>query len=453
MFKKILIANRGEIAVRIIRACKEMGIRTVAAHSTADTESLAVRFADQSVCIGPAEASKSYLRIPSLISAAEVTSCDAIHPGYGFLSENAGFAEVCGECNITFIGPSPSAIRQMGHKSVAKDTAKAAGVPTVPGSDGPLTSEEQAIEVARQIGYPVILKAAAGGGGRGMRIVHEEGDIVSQLRLVQAEAGAAFGDNTIYMEKYVLNPRHVEVQIIGDKHGNVVHLYERDCSIQRRHQKLIEEAPSPALDAKLRHKMTEAAIKLAKHINYFTTGTLEFLLDARGHFYFMEMNTRIQVEHPVTEFITGIDLIKEQISVAAGKPLSFKQDDIKISGHSIECRVNAEDPDKFLPSVGTIKELYMPGGPGVRVDSAIYQGYKIPPYYDSMIGKVIVHANTRDEAIHRMMRALGEIHIAGVKTTVPLLHKIMHSTEFKSGKVSTSFLENFLKNQTTGGTA
>ena len=453
MFKKILIANRGEIAVRIIRACKEMGIRTVAAHSTADTESLAVRFADQSVCIGPPEATKSYLRIPSLISAAEVTSCDAIHPGYGFLSENAGFAEVCGECDITFIGPSPDAIRQMGHKSVAKDTAKAAGVPTVPGSDGPLTSEEQAIEVAKQIGYPVILKAAAGGGGRGMRIVREESEIVSQLRLVQAEAGAAFGDNTIYMEKYVLNPRHVEVQIIGDKHGNLVHLFERDCSIQRRHQKLIEEAPSPALDAKLRHKMTEAAIKLAKHINYFTTGTLEFLLDERGHFYFMEMNTRIQVEHPVTEFITGIDLIKEQISVAAGLPLSFKQEDIKISGHSIECRVNAEDPEKFLPSVGTIKELYMPGGPGVRVDSAIYQGYKIPPYYDSMIGKVIVHAATRDEAIHRMMRALGEIHIAGVKTTVPLLHKIMHSAEFKSGKVSTSFLENFLKNQTPNGQA
>ncbi|MBI5179404.1 MAG: acetyl-CoA carboxylase biotin carboxylase subunit [Nitrospinae bacterium] len=446
MFKKILIANRGEIALRIIRACKEMGIRTVAAHSTADTESLAVRFADQAVCIGPGEAQKSYLKIPSLISAAEVTNCDAIHPGYGFLSENAGFAEVCGECNITFIGPSPESIRLMGNKSVARETAVKAGVPVVPGSDGPLEKEADAQKFAAEIGYPVILKASAGGGGRGMRIVHEESELLDSLKIVQAEAGAAFGDKSIYMEKYVTNPRHVEIQILGDKHGNIVHLYERDCSIQRRHQKLIEEAPSTILTEKLREKMTAAALGLAHHIKYYSAGTFEFLVDDKGHFYFMEMNTRVQVEHPVTEMITDVDIIKEQIMVAAGHPLSFAQKDVNMYGHSIECRVNAEDPEKFTPSAGTIKELHMPGGPGVRIDSAVYQGYKIPPYYDSMIAKVIVHAPTRMDAIHRMRRALGEFHVEGVKTTIPLLTRIMHSEEFVSGKVSTRFIEEFLKN-------
>jgi len=450
MFKKILIANRGEIALRIIRACKEMGIRTVAAHSTADNDSLVVRMADQAVCIGPGEAQKSYLKIPALISAAEVTNCDAVHPGYGFLSENAGFAEVCGECNITFIGPSPEAMRLMGNKSVARETAVKAGVPVVPGSDGPLEKESDAIKFAKEIGFPVILKASAGGGGRGMRIVHEEAELIDSLRIVQAEAGAAFGDKTIYMEKYITNPRHVEIQVLGDKHGNAVHLFERDCSIQRRHQKLIEEAPSGALDPALRERMTSAAIMLVKHINYYSAGTIEFLLDDKGHFYFMEMNTRIQVEHPVTEMITDVDIIKEQIQIAAGHKLGFSQKDVNMYGHSIECRVNAEDPEKFIPSIGQIKELHFPGGPGVRIDSAVYQGYKIPQYYDSMIAKVIVHAPTRIEAIHRMRRALGEFHVDGIKTTIPLLIRIMHSEEFVSGRISTRFIEDFLKNNVKG---
>lgn len=453
MFKKILIANRGEIALRIIRACKEMGIRTVAAHSTADADSLPVRMADQAVCIGPAEASKSYLSVPALISAAEVTSCDAVHPGYGFLSENAGFAEVCGECNITFIGPSPESIRLMGNKSVAKETAVKAGVPVVPGSDGPIESEESAKETAGRIEYPVILKASAGGGGRGMRIVREEADLIDSLKLVQAEAGAAFGDKAIYMEKYVVNPRHIEVQVLGDKHGNIVHLFERDCSIQRRHQKIIEEAPSGALDQALREKMTSAALTLAHYIKYYSAGTFEFLLDARGKFYFMEMNTRVQVEHPVTEMITDVDIIKEQINVAYGLPLGFSQKDVGLFGHSIECRVNAEDPEKFIPSTGTITELHLPGGPGVRIDTAIYEGYKIPPYYDSLIGKVIVHAHTRVEAIHRMRRALGEFHLNGIKTTLPLLLKIMHSEEFEKGEVSTRFIEDFLSRHAAQPTA
>jgi acetyl-CoA carboxylase biotin carboxylase subunit len=449
MFKKILIANRGEIALRIIRACREMGIRTVAAHSTADANSLPVRMADQAVCIGPAEASKSYLSVPALISAAEVTRCDAVHPGYGFLSENAGFAEVCGECNITFIGPSPESIRLMGNKSVARETAVKAGVPVVPGSDGPLESDEAAVEAAARIEYPVILKASAGGGGRGMRIVHDESELLNSLKLVQAEAGAAFGDKTIYMEKYITSPRHIEIQVLGDKHGNIVHLYERDCSIQRRHQKIIEEAPSGALDQALREKMTAAALSLAKHINYHSAGTFEFLLDSKGRFYFMEMNTRVQVEHPVTEMITDVDIIKEQINIAFGLPISFKQHDVSIFGHSIECRVNAEDPEKFIPSIGTITELHFPGGLGVRIDSSIYQGYKIPSNYDSMIGKVIVHAHTRTEAIHRMRRALWEFHISGIKTTVPLLLKIMHSEEFVSGEISTRFIEDFLSRHGT----
>ena len=449
MFKKILIANRGEIALRIIRACKEMGIRTVAAHSTADNDSLAVRMADQAVCIGPGEATKSYLKISSLISAAEVTNCDAVHPGYGFLSENAGFAEVCGECNITFIGPTPEAMRLMGNKSVARDTAVKASVPVVPGSDGPLEKDADAVRFASEIGYPVILKASAGGGGRGMRIVNEEADLLNALKVVQAEAGAAFGDKTIYMEKYVTNPRHVEVQIMGDKHGNAVHLFERDCSIQRRHQKLIEEAPSGALDQALRDRMTTAAISLVKHINYYSAGTIEFLLDENGKFYFMEINTRVQVEHPVTEMITDVDIIKEQINIAAGHKLSFAQKDVTMYGHSIECRVNAEDPDTFLPSVGTIKELHLPGGPGVRIDTAVYQGYKIPQYYDSLIAKVVVHSPTRIDSIHRMRRALGEFHVDGIKTTVPLLLRIMGSEEFVSGKISTRFIEDFLKNNAT----
>ncbi|MDH5542068.1 MAG: acetyl-CoA carboxylase biotin carboxylase subunit [Nitrospinota bacterium] len=441
MFKKVLIANRGEVAMRIIRACRELGVRSVLAHSEADADSLPVRYADQAICIGPKEASKSYLNIPSLIAAAEVTDCDAVHPGYGFLSENAGFAEVLESCNINFIGPSVKHIQLMGDKSQAKATAKKAGVPVTPGSDGPLSGPEEALDVASKIGYPVLLKASAGGGGKGMRLVHSEDELVDSLKIVRAEAASAFGNNEIYMEKYITQPRHIEIQIIGDKHGNLVHLFERDCSIQRRHQKLLEEAPSVAVDAETRKMMGDTALRLAREIGYYNAGTVEFLYNSDGSYYFMEMNTRIQVEHPVTEMITGIDLVKEQIRVAAGKKLSFTQDDIHINGHSIECRINAEDPVTFMPSAGKVDEVYLPGGPGVRVDTALFNGYRIPPYYDSMIAKVIVLGRDREEAIARMRRAMGGFHITGIKTTIPLHVRILHTERFINGDIDTKFIE------------
>jgi len=444
MFKKILVANRGEIAMRVIRACRELGIRTVLAHSEADADSLPVRYADQSVCIGPNDPRKSYLNIPAIISAAEVTDCDAVHPGYGFLSENAGFAEICESCNITFIGPAVSHIVLMGDKSKAKETAMKAGVPVTPGSDGPVANEEEALEVAKKVGYPVMLKASAGGGGKGMRLVHDEDELISSLKIVRAEAISFFGNGEIYLEKFIANPRHIEVQLMGDKHGNVVHLFERDCSIQRRHQKLIEESPSSAIDEKTRREMGETAIRLAKNIGYYNAGTIEFLFAEDGSYYFMEMNTRLQVEHPVTEMITGIDLVKEQIRVAAGKELSFKQEDVKIHGHSIECRINAEDPEKFTPSAGTIEELYLPGSIGVRVDTHLFSGYRVPPFYDSMIAKVIVLGRDRTEAIARMRRAMGGFHVIGIKTTIPLHTKILHSEKFISGNITTSFIEDML---------
>jgi len=444
MFKKILVANRGEIAMRIIRACRELGIRTVLAHSEADADSLPVRYADQSVCIGPNDPRKSYLNIPAIISAAEVTDCDAVHPGYGFLSENAGFAEICESCKITFIGPAVNHIVLMGDKSKAKETAMKAGVPVTPGSDGPVANEEEALEVAKKVGYPVMLKASAGGGGKGMRLVHNEDELINSLKIVRAEAISFFGNGEIYLEKFIANPRHIEVQLMGDKHGNVVHLFERDCSIQRRHQKLIEESPSSAIDEKTRREMGETAIRLAKNIGYYNAGTIEFLFAEDGSYYFMEMNTRLQVEHPVTEMITGIDLVKEQIRVAAGKELSFKQEDVKIHGHSIECRINAEDPEKFTPSAGTIDELYLPGSIGVRVDTHIFSGYRVPPFYDSMIAKVIVLGRDRTEAIARMRRAMGGFHVIGIKTTIPLHTKILHSEKFISGNITTSFIEEML---------
>jgi acetyl-CoA carboxylase biotin carboxylase subunit len=441
MFKRILIANRGEIAMRIIRACRELGIRTVLAHSEVDADSLPVRYADQAVCIGPNDPAKSYLNIPAIISAAEVTDCDAVHPGYGFLSENAGFAEICDSCKINFIGPAVEHIVLMGDKIKARETAMKAGVPVTPGSDGPLESENEAIEVAKKVGYPVMLKASAGGGGKGMRLVHDEDELVDSLKIVRAEAASFFGNSEIYLEKFISNPRHIEVQLMGDKHGNVVHLFERDCSIQRRHQKLIEESPAASIDEKTRHEIGETAIRLAKDIGYYNAGTIEFLFDADGRYYFMEMNTRIQVEHPVTEMVTGIDLVKEQIRVAAGKELSFTQEDIHVNGHSIECRINAEDPENFLPSAGTVEELYLPGSIGVRVDTHLFSGYTIPPFYDSMIAKVIVHGRDRAEAIARMRRAIGGFHVTGIKTTIPLHVKILHSDKFVDGNITTSFIE------------
>ncbi|MEK6700214.1 MAG: acetyl-CoA carboxylase biotin carboxylase subunit, partial [Nitrospirota bacterium] len=425
MFKKILIANRGEIALRIIRACKEMGVKTVAVHSTADANSLHVRFADQSVCIGPPKSADSYLNVPSIISAAEITDSEAIHPGYGFLAENSSFAEVCNSAGIRFIGPSPESIKLMGDKAQARETAKKAGVPILPGSDGVVTEEGTAVEIARELGFPVIVKAVAGGGGKGMRVVMEEADFSSAFVMAQSEALAAFGNADVYIEKYITQPRHIEVQLMADEKGNAVYLGERECSIQRRHQKLVEEAPSVIVDGPLRKRMGEMAVALARSVKYRNAGTIEFLMDEDRNFYFMEMNTRIQVEHPVTELVTGIDLVKEQIRVAAGLPLSFTQDQIRITGHSIECRVNAECPEKFTPSPGTITAFNPPGGPGVRVDTAAYTQYVIPPYYDSMIAKLIVHADTRNDAIMRMQRALDEFIIEGVKTTIPMHKKIL----------------------------
>ncbi|MGE5702171.1 MAG: acetyl-CoA carboxylase biotin carboxylase subunit [Clostridia bacterium] len=442
MFTKVLIANRGEIAVRIIRACRELGIGTVAVYSEADREALHVQLADEAYCIGPAASKQSYLHIPNLISVALRTGADAIHPGYGFLAENAQFAQICAENGITFIGPDPEAINKMGDKSIARQTMKEAGVPTVPGTEGLIEDEAEAVTVAREIGYPVIIKATAGGGGKGMRVANNEAELVSSIKQAQKEAEAAFGNAGVYIEKYLEEPRHVEIQIMGDKHGNVVYLGERDCSIQRRHQKLVEEAPSPALHEKLRKQMGTAAVDAAKAVAYHGAGTIEFLLDKHGKFYFMEMNTRIQVEHPVTEMITGIDLIKEQIAVAAGKPLSFSQKDIKINGWAIECRINAENAAKnFMPSPGKVEYYLPPGGFGVRVDSAVYSGYSISPFYDSMVAKLIVWGKDRNEAIERMKRALDEFVIDGVKTTIPFHQRLLTHEKFVAGDFHTKFLE------------
>ena len=442
MFSKILIANRGEIALRIIAACKEMGIKTVAVHSEADRDSLHVRYADDDVCIGPAASKQSYLSISSIIAAAEITGADAIHPGYGFLSENAHFAEIVGECNLTFIGPPPEAIRLMGNKARARDTAKKAGVPIIPGSEGAVTTIEDAAEVARSIGYPVILKASAGGGGRGMRICWEESEIQTQYDTARNEAERAFGDGAVYLEKYLERPRHIEIQVFADTHGRTVHLGERECSIQRRHQKLIEESPSPALDDETRRKMGEAAIRLCEAVNYVNAGTIEFLYQD-GEFYFMEMNTRIQVEHPVTEEVTGIDLVKEQIRVAAGEKLSVPMGAFHLRGHAMEFRVNAEDPVTFAPNPGKIRELHLPGGPGVRVDTHIYRDYVVPPHYDSLLAKLIVRGKDRADTIARGRRALEQFVVEGVKTTIPLHRAILNNEQFIRGDISTRFMDKF----------
>ncbi|HEV8124692.1 MAG TPA: acetyl-CoA carboxylase biotin carboxylase subunit [Gemmatimonadales bacterium] len=442
MFNKVLIANRGEIALRIIRACRELGIQTVAVYSEADRESLHVRFADDDVCIGPAPSRLSYLRIPNLIAAAEITGADAIHPGYGFLAENAEFADTCKASNIVFIGPTGDQIRAMGDKATARRLAQEAGVPTVPGSAGTLEDLDQALAVAGEIGYPVIIKATAGGGGKGMRIALDAEQFSQVFNLAQNEALSAFGNGAVYVEKYLARPRHVEIQVMGDNHGRVTHLGERDCSVQRRHQKLIEEAPSPALTTELRAAMGTAAVKLASAIEYSGAGTIEFLLDTDGKFYFMEMNTRIQVEHPVTEMVTSFDLVKEQIRVAADEPLSFKGDGSRLRGHAIECRVNAEDPYRnFQPSPGHITAFHPPGGPGVRVDSHVYAGYNVPPYYDSLLAKVIVHGNTREEALGRMGQALDSFILEGVTTTIPFLARVIRHPDFAAGRVDTKFLE------------
>jgi acetyl-CoA carboxylase, biotin carboxylase subunit len=445
-FSKLLIANRGEIALRIIRTCEEMGIATVAVHSTVDRHALHVQLADEAVCIGEAQSSQSYLNIPNIIAAAITHNVTAIHPGYGFLAENARFAEICADHNLIFVGPSPDSIRAMGDKSTAKDTMKRVGVPTVPGSDGLLDDEKQALAIATEIGYPVIIKATAGGGGRGMRLVREASEFSKAFQAAQAEAGAAFGNTGVYLEKFIECPRHIEFQILADTQGNVVHLGERDCSIQRRHQKLLEESPSPALSQLLREKMGQAAVLAAQAINYVGAGTVEFLLDASGSFYFMEMNTRIQVEHPVTEMITGLDLIAAQLRVAMGEALGFTQEQIQFRGHAIECRINAEDPDhNFRPAAGKINGYLPPGGFGVRMDSHIYTDYSIPPYYDSLIGKLIVWGRDRETAIRRMQRALRECAITGLPTTIPFHQKIMQNPEFQKGKVYTNFVEQMMQ--------
>jgi acetyl-CoA carboxylase biotin carboxylase subunit len=444
VFKRILIANRGEIALRVIRACRELEIESVVVFSKADEGAPYVRLADEAICIGPPPSAQSYLSIPNLISAAEIANVDAIHPGYGFLSENAHFAEICRSSNIEFIGPSVEAIRRMGNKSEAKATAKKAGVPLVPGSDGPVDNEAQALETARKLGYPVLIKAVSGGGGRGMRVAHNDISLVNSMMAARSEAEAAFGDPSVYLEKYLERPRHVEIQILGDKDGEVIHLGERDCSIQRRHQKVLEEAPSPALTSDVRKRMGRAAVRLAKEVGYYGAGTVEFLLEGKD-FHFIEVNARIQVEHPVTEMLTGIDLVKAQIRVAAGERLPWKQDDVEFSGHAIECRINAEDPERsFAPSPGRIEAYVAPGGPGVRVDSHVCAGYRIPSTYDSMIGKVIAHADTRAECIQRMRRALDEIVVEGVKTTVPLHRRILRNSYFVAGDYSTRFLDDLL---------
>jgi len=443
VFKKILIANRGEIALRIIQACRELGIATVAVHSTADRDSLHVTYADEDVCIGPPPSAESYLNIKSVIAAAEITGADAIHPGYGFLAENAHFAEVLEECKIQWIGPNPETIRSMGDKANARRMAQEAGVPVLPGSNEPLRDRAQVKRLAAEVGYPVMLKAAAGGGGRGMRIVRDEASLEKQFATASEEASRAFGDGSMYLEKYLEEPRHVEFQVFGDHHGKVIHLGERDCSVQRRHQKLIEEAPSPALDRELRARMGEAAVRLCEAVSYRNAGTIEFLLERDGSFYFMEMNTRIQVEHPVTEMVMGVDLVKEQVKVAAGEKLSI-QGGLEPRGHSIECRINAEDPRTFVPSPGRLTTLHLPGGPGVRVDTHAYQEYVIPPFYDSMVGKLIVQGRDRQQAVARMLRALDFFVVEGIKTTIPLHKRILADEQFQRGEVSTRYLETFL---------
>ncbi|MDQ3635141.1 MAG: acetyl-CoA carboxylase biotin carboxylase subunit [Acidobacteriota bacterium] len=443
--KKILIANRGEIACRIMWTCKEMGIRTVAVHSEADRDALHVRFADEAVCIGPASSMESYLNIPAIISAAEITNVDAIHPGYGFLAESSTFATICDECNIKFIGPRAEIIKMMGDKVEARRTMKAAGVPILPGSPDPIENPDEAKKIANEIGFPLIIKAAAGGGGRGMRIVREAKDLDNQLQAAQTESLAAFNNGSVYIERYIERPRHIEIQVLADEHGDCIHLGERECTIQRRHQKLLEEAPSPALTPELRKQMGDVAVKACREIGYSSAGTFEFLLDEDGSFYFMEMNTRIQVEHPVTEMVTLADIVYNQIRIAKGETLSYKQEDVQIVGHAIECRINAEDPETFRPSPGKITAFNIPGGPGVRVDTAVYPDYVVPPYYDSMIAKLIVHARTREGAIRRMRRALEMMVIEGIKTTIPLHQKIMENEKFQKGDFSTKFMEEFME--------
>ena len=442
MFSKVLIANRGEIALRIMRACKELGIRTVAIYSEADKSSLHVRYADEAICVGGPKSTYSYLNIPNIISAAEISDVEAIHPGYGFLSEDPHFAEICESCQIKFIGPSSESIRLMGDKMAAKDTAKHAGLPIIPGSSGIVKDKEDALKIAKRQGYPIIIKAAAGGGGKGMRICHNDVRLISAFLTAQREAEAAFGNPSIYIEKYIERPRHVEIQILGDDYGHIVHLGERDCTIQRRHQKLIEESPSPVVDSRLRKKMGDMAVKVAKTANYVNAGTVEFLLDEKGSFYFMEMNTRIQVEHPVTELVASVDLIKMQLRIASGEKIPFKQEDIEFRGSAIECRINAEDPDKdFIPSPGKIETFIPPSGPGIRLDTHVYQGYEISPHYDSMIAKLIAYGRTRSEAINTMQRALDEFIIEPIKTTIPFHKKVLSDPSFLRGKFSTDFVE------------
>ncbi len=440
MFNKVLIANRGEIALRIIRVCRDLGIKSVAVYSEADRDSLHVKFADEAVCIGPAQSKESYLHMPRLISAAEITNADAIHPGYGFLAENAQFAEICGSQGLKFIGPSPEAITAMGDKALAKDTMKKAGVPVVPGSDGVVKDPKEGLEIANVIGFPVMIKASAGGGGKGMRIVRDATEFDKMFQMASNEAGSAFNNSDVYIEKFVDEPRHIEIQVFGDQHGNVVHLNERDCTVQRRHQKLIEESPSPFVDAVMREKMGAAAVKGAKGVKYEGAGTIEFIVDKDKNFYFMEMNTRIQVEHPVTEEVTGLDLIRLQLQVAAGERIRKKE--FKSKGHAIECRINAEDPDHdFRPSPGEIKSFHLPGGYGVRCDTHCYAGYRIPPFYDSLMAKLIVFAPTRDEALNKMSSALEEFTVEGVHTTIPFHRRVMRNPVFRSGMYDTSFIE------------
>src|SRR5881392_159262 len=444
MFKKILIANRGEVALRIIYACRELDIRTVAVYSEADENSLHVRFADEDVCIGPARSADSYLNVPAVISAAEITGADAIHPGYGFLAESAYLAEVCEACHIKFIGPDPQVIRLMGDKARARRVMKKAGVPILPGSDGPIDTEEKALKLAKEIGYPVIVKATAGGGGRGMRVVRAAGELSHAVKTAQREAEAAFGVGDVYIEKYLENPRHIEFQILGDHHGNLVHLGERECSIQRRHQKLLEESPASPLTDKIRRKMGGLVVDAAKAVQYTNAGTFEFLMDKDGKFYFMEANTRLQVEHPVTEMVTGIDIVKEQIRIAAGERLSFKQSEVTFSGHAIECRINAEDPETFTPSPGIIHAFSVPGGPGVRVDTFAHSECTVSPYYDSLIAKIITHGRDRQEAIARMRRTLEMTVVDGIKTSIPLHLKILADPDFVAGRLGTSFMERYI---------
>jgi acetyl-CoA carboxylase biotin carboxylase subunit len=444
MFDKVLIANRGEIALRVIRACKEMGIATVAVHSEADAAAMHVRLADESVCIGPAAAAKSYLNIPSIIAACEITGAQAVHPGYGFLSENARFAEIVEAHGVTFIGPKPEHIRMMGDKIAAKVAVKSVGIPVVPGSDGALSGEDEAFAAAEEIGYPVLIKAAAGGGGRGMKVALDRESLAEALATAQAEARSAFGDDAVYMERYLQKPRHIELQVIADSFGNVVHLGERDCSLQRRHQKILEEAPSPAIEPALRAKIGKIVVDAIKALGYLGVGTIEFLYE-NGEFFFIEMNTRLQVEHPVTEAITGIDLVREQIRIAAGLPLSFTQDDVVFEGHAIECRINAESPRTFTPSPGLVTDFHAPGGLGVRIDSALYAGYAIPPYYDSLVAKLIVHGRDRSECIARLKRCLGEMVVGGVETTIPLFLDLLNQPDIVAGDYDIHWLEQWIK--------